>query len=107
VTTGLVVVVVGGTVVVVVVCAEVPGVEVGDAEVVGVVGNTVDPGVLGCGGGAGAAAPGCSDATNTPIQEVAPLAPSTIAPVRNRMRACARSRARAACGRRTRLADSR
>jgi hypothetical protein len=106
VTTGLVVVVVGGTVVVVVVVAEVPGVVVGDAEVVGVAGGTVDPGVLGCGGGAGAAAPGCSDATSTPIQEVAPLAPSTIAPVRNLMRACARSRARAACGRRRRLTDS-
>jgi hypothetical protein len=62
--------------------------------------------VPGCGGGAGAAAPGCSEATRTPIQAVAPLAPSTIAPVRNRMRACARSRARAAWGRGMRRTDS-
>lgn len=105
-TTGIVVVVVGGTVVVVVVAAEARGVVVGDAEVVGVVGGTVDPGVPGCAGGAGAAAPGCSEATRTPIQAVAPLAPSTIAPVRNRMRACARSRARAAWGRGMRRTDS-
>ena len=104
-TTGVVVVVVGGTVVVVVV-AEARGVVVGDTEVMVVVGDTVDPDVPGWGGGAGAAAPGCSEATRTPIQAVAPLAPSTRAPVRNRMRACARSRARAAWGRGMRRTDS-
>lgn len=101
-TTGLVVVVVGAAVVVV----EAPGVVVADAGILEVAGNTVDPGVPGCGSGAGAAAPGCSEATRTPIQAVAPPAPSTIAPVRNRMRASARSRARASCGRRMRRADS-
>jgi hypothetical protein len=107
VTTGLVVVVVGATaVVVVVVVAEVPGVVVGDAGIMGLLGNTVDPAVLGCGGGAGAAPPGCSAATTTPIQAVAPPAASTIDPVRNRMRTCARSRTRAACGRRIRRTDS-
>lgn len=99
-TTGIVVVVVGGTVVVVVVTAEAPVLVVGDAAVLDVVGNAVDPVEPGCGGGAVAAAPGCSEATRMPIQAVAPPAPSTIAPVRKRMRACARSRARAACGRR-------
>jgi hypothetical protein len=104
---GLVVVGVGATaVVVVVVVAEAPRVGVGFAGRSEVVGNTVDPGVPGCGSGAGAAAPGCSEATRTPIQAVAPLAPSTIALVRNRMRANARSRVRAACGHRIRRTDS-
>ena len=107
---GLVVVGVGATavvvvVVVVVVVAEAPRVGVGFAGIPEVVGNTVDPGVPGCGSSAGAAAPGCSEATRTPIQAVAPPAASTIAPVRNRMRASARSRARVACGRRMRRTD--
>lgn len=110
-TTGLVVVVVGGIVVVVVgtVVAGTPGAVVGGAEVVagaeevggaGVLGGTVEPGVADGAGGAGAAPPGCSDATRTPIQAVAPPAPRTTAPVRNRIRAWARSRALAVWGRR-------
>jgi hypothetical protein len=103
---GLVVVGVGATaVVVVVVVAEAPGVGVGYAGIPEVVGTTVDPDVLGWGSGAGAAAPGCSEATRTPIQAVAPPAPSTIPPVRNRMRDSARSRTRAACGRRMRRTE--
>jgi hypothetical protein len=70
-----------------------------------VLGNTVDPDVPGWSSGAGAAAPGCSEATRTPIQAVAPAAPSTIAPVRNWMRNSVRSRTRAACGRRMRRTD--
>lgn len=112
VTTGLVVVVVGGLVVVVVgglvgVDAGTPGEAGGGTEVLGVVDGTDDPGaVVGAAGGAGDAAPGCSEATTVPIQAVAPLAPRTAAPVMNRMRACARSRARVACGRRSWRTDS-
>jgi hypothetical protein len=80
VTTGLVVVDVGG----IVVRAGTPGVVVEGCEVVGVDGATVEAGG-GCAGGAGAAAPGCSEATTTPIQAAAPAEPSTTAPVRNRI----------------------
>jgi hypothetical protein len=92
-------------VVVVVGVARTPGVVVGGAEVLGVLNGTVEPWMPGCAWGAGAVAPGCAEATSMPIQVVATPAPSTTAPVRNRIRACARSRARAACGRRLQLAD--
>jgi len=111
VTTGVVVVVVGGIVVVGAGTgvAGTPGAVVGGADVLGgaevvgvtgVLGVTVDADEPGRADGAGAAAPGCSEATRTPIQAVAPPAPRMTAPVRNRIRAWARSRARLAWGRR-------
>ena len=114
---GLVVVVVGGLVVVVVVTAgPVVGVVIAPpvpaeldppsaivvvvVEVVLVVGDAVVPGdgctVVGSGEGAGALAPadpGCSLATVTQMNAVAPPATTIAVLVRRLMRACARARA--------------
>jgi len=101
VTTGRVVVVVGGLVVVVVgglVVGVVDGTAVGELAVVGVVVVVVVVlGVVGAGAGSRpfglADDPGCSFATMTPMQAVAPPARTIVVVVKRRTLARARSRA--------------